>query len=113
MTTRTRLRRFRRTSVRVLASSCAVGFFIGMIPAGQAGAAPIDDQQAEAQRLEASINDTGTKLAALYEQIKHNQDQLDQANQAIVDANAGIAQAQTQVQNVVSVIRERAVVIYK
>src|SRR6185503_10729394 len=78
-----------------------------------ASAAPIDDERAKAQALEASINDTSEQLAALYEQIKFNEDELDQAQQSIIDARDEIAAAQSEVDRIVALVRTRAVTIYQ
>jgi cell wall-associated NlpC family hydrolase len=106
-------RRFAGTGVRVLVALCAAALLLSIVPAARGAAAPIDDQRAEAQRLEAEINETSTKIAALYEQIKFNQDALEAAQQTIAKSESEIATAQAEVQRVLTLVRERAVATYE
>jgi cell wall-associated NlpC family hydrolase len=74
---------------------------------------PIADQRAEAQRLEAAIHDTATQSAALYEQIKFNQDAAAEAERKIAESEVAIDAARAEVQRVMTLVRERAVVMYQ
>jgi cell wall-associated NlpC family hydrolase len=99
---------------RRLALALCVGLLLGAaMPATPAAAAPIDDQRAEAQRLEAAIHDTATESAALYEQIKFAQDQAAAADEKVADAEAAIDTARAEVQRVTTLVRQRAVTMYK
>src|SRR5215211_7238708 len=104
--------RLRRTGVRAIFLLVAVALHVGIVPTF-AQAAPIDDQRAKAQALESSIHQASEKLAALYEQIKYNQDEVDQAQQTIADSQADLAGAQAEVQRVVALVRQRAVTVYQ
>ena len=88
MTTRFSTRSFRGTGVRALLAVIAFTLLGSVVAAPLAHATPIDDERAKAQTLESSLNDTGAKLAGLYEQIKYNQDELDQAQQTIASTQA-------------------------
>src|SRR5262249_46442700 len=63
--------------------------------------------------LEAAIHDTSEQSAALYEQIKFNQDAADAAQQKVTDAEAAIDAARAEVQRVMTLVHERAVVMYQ
>src|SRR5262245_58358628 len=102
-------RRIRALGARALLVLCASALLLGVVPVLPAAAAPIDDQRAEAQRLEAAINDTAAQSAALYEQIKFNQDAADAAEQKVAEAEAAIEAARAEVQRVTALVHERAV----
>jgi cell wall-associated NlpC family hydrolase len=106
-------RRLRAFGARFVLALCASALLLGLLPATRAAAAPIDDQRAEAQRLEAEINNTSTKIAALFEQIKFNQDAADAAEQKVAEAEVAIEAARAEVQRVTALVRERAVVMYQ
>src|SRR6476469_6021942 len=113
MTDLTSRRPLRAFGARLVLALCASALVLALTPMPRGAAAPIDDQRAEAQRLEGAINDTATQIAALYEQIKFNQDAADAAEQKVADAETAIAAARAEVQRVTALVRERAVVMYQ
>ena len=114
MTSTTPLPRRRpRTAVRVLVLLCAVGGLLGTIPVGPATAAPIDDLRAQAADIENQMNDVGTQLGNLYEQIKAKQYDIDQAKQTIADSQQGIVSAQAEVARITDLVHERAAMVYR
>ena len=108
-----RLLSVRHAGARVLLLVLAASLLLSVTSVTTASAAPIDDERAKAQQLESSINDTSEQLAALYEQIKFSEDELDQAQHAIIDARDEIAASQAEVDRVVALVRTRAVTIYQ
>jgi len=114
MTTTKHLPRRRpRIAVRVLVLLCAVGGLLGTIPVNTASAAPIDDLRAQAADLEQQMNQVGSQLGNLYEQIKAKQYDIDQAKQTIADSQAGIVSAQGEVARITDLVRERAATVYR
>src|SRR5690349_19756734 len=57
-------RRLRAIAARIVIALVAALLVLGVAPMPRGGADPIDDQRAEAQRLEAAINDTAAQSAA-------------------------------------------------
>jgi len=106
-------RRLRTTGARIALALCVGLLCCAALPVSPSAAAPIDDQRAEAQQLEAAIHDTSTQSAALYEQIKFAQDSAAEAEQKVADAEAGIETARAEVQRVTSLVRQRAVTMYQ
>ena len=106
-------RRFRTSGLRIAVALCVGLLLSAAIPATPTAASPIDDQRAEAQRLEAAIHDTAEQSAALYEQIKFAQDQAAAADQKVADAEAALNSARAEVQRVTTLVRQRAVTMYK
>src|SRR6476620_9559079 len=106
-------RRRPRTAVRVLVLLCAVGGLLGTIPVSTASAAPIDDLRAQAAGIEQQMNDVGSQLGVLYEQIKDKQYEIDQAKQTIANSQAGIVSAQAEVARVTDLVHERAANVYR
>jgi len=106
-------RHLRTTGLRVAIALCAALVLGAAFPATPAPASPIDDQRAEAQRLESSIHDTAEQSAALYEQIKFAQDEATAADQKVADAEAAMDSARAEVQRVAGLVRQRAVTMYK
>jgi len=102
-----------RIAVRVLVLLCVVGGLLGTIPVNTASAAPIDDLRAQAADLEQQMNQVGSQLGNLYEQIKAKQYEIDQAKQTIADSQAGIASAQAEVARITDLVRERAATVYR
>lgn len=93
---------------------CALaGTLVTVLPAATASAAPIDDLRAEAARIEGEMNTIGEQLGTLYEQTKATQFAIDQAKQEIVDSQAGIAAAQSEVARITALVRERAASVYR
>jgi cell wall-associated NlpC family hydrolase len=102
-----------RIAVRVLVLLCAVGGLLGTIPVNTASAAPIDDLRAQAADIEQQMNEVGTQLGNLWEQIKAKQFEIDEAKQAIADSQAGIVSAQAEVARITDLVRERAATVYR
>jgi peptidoglycan DL-endopeptidase CwlO len=114
MTSTTYLARRRpRIAVRALVLLCAVGALLATIPVNTASAAEIDDLRAQAADIEQQMNEVGSHLADLYEQIKAKQFEIDQAKQTIADSQAGIASAQADVGRITDLVRERAATVYR
>jgi cell wall-associated NlpC family hydrolase len=59
------------------------------------------------------MNQIGSQLGVLYEQIKATQYQIDQARQTIAESQAGIAAAQAEVARITALVRERAASVYR
>ena len=78
-----------------------------------AGAAPIDDKRAEAAALQDEIDVNGEKIGALGEQFNGAQLRLDEADQRITDAQAGIDAAKAEVARIKTLIRHRAASVYR
>ena len=83
-----------------------------MAAPGVAIADPIADKQAEAQQLEAQINDNAEKLAALNEQMNSTQNELDQANADIANADALVAAAKAKTKELRAEVARRAATVY-
>jgi len=114
MTTTKHLPRRRpRIAVRVLVLLAVVGGLLGTIPVNTASAAPIDDLRAQAADLERQMNEVGSQLGNLYEQIKAQQYDIDQAKQTIADSQAGIFAAQAEVGRITGLVHERAATVYR
>ena len=114
LTTTRRTRRTRRTLVRATVLLAALGgLFATVMPAGTAGAAPIDDLRTQAAQIEGQMNDIGSQLGVLYEQIKSSQSEIDAAKQTIADSQNGIASAQAEVGRITDLVRERAATVYR
>jgi cell wall-associated NlpC family hydrolase len=103
----------RLRSVRFAATATAVALTLGTLGIATAGAAPVQDKQAQATALEADINANAERLAALYEQIKAVQAKLDEANSSIADAQGRIATARAETDRLEGLVRQRAASIYK
>ena len=78
-----------------------------------AGAAPVDDKQAQAKALEAQINANAEQLNTLNEQINGVEIKLADADRTIADAQARISAAQASVDALMTVVDERAASIYR
>jgi len=114
LTTTRRTRRPRRTLVRATFLLAALGGLLAaVVPTSNAGAAPIDDLRSQAAQIEGQMNDIGSQLGVLYEQIKSSQFQIDEAKQTIADAQSGIESAQGEVARVTDLVRERAATVYR
>jgi cell wall-associated NlpC family hydrolase len=92
---------------------CAVGGLLATIPVNTASAAPIDDLRSQAADIEQQMNQVGSQLGNLYEQIKAKQFEIDQAKQTIADSQAGIATAQAEVARITGLVHERAANVYR
>ena len=92
---------------------CAVGGLLGTIPVNTASAAPIDDLRAQAADIEQQMNEVGTQLGNLWEQIKAKQFDIDQAKMTIAESQAGIVSAQAEVARITDLVRERAATVYR
>ena len=99
--------------VRALFLLVAIGGVAAVAPTAPAGAAPIDDLRAQAAQVESQMNDLGSQLGVLYEQIKSTEFALDQAKQEIADAQSGIAMSQAEVDRITDLVRERAASVYR
>jgi peptidoglycan DL-endopeptidase CwlO len=114
MTSTTYLPRRRpRIAVRVLVLLCAVGGLLLTIPVNTASGAQIDDLRAQAADLEQKMNEVGSHIADLWEQIKAQQYEIDQAKQTIADSQAGIVAAQAEVARITDLVHERAATVYR
>jgi cell wall-associated NlpC family hydrolase len=92
---------------------CAVGGLFATVPVNTASSAPIDDLRSQAADLEQQMNQVGSQLGNLYEQIKSTEFQIDQAKQTIADSQAGIESAQTEVGRITDLVHERAASVYR
>jgi cell wall-associated NlpC family hydrolase len=97
----------------VLLLLCVVGGLLLTIPVNTASAAPIDDLRAQAAEIEQQMNEVGSQLGNLYEQIKAKQYEIDQAKQTIADSQAGIVAAQGEVARITNLVHERAATVYR
>ncbi|MFA5883160.1 MAG: NlpC/P60 family protein [Acidimicrobiia bacterium] len=113
LTTTRRTRRPRRTLVRATCLLAALGGLLAAVPTGTAGAAPIDDLRTQAAQIEGQMNEIGSQLGVLYEQIKASQFQIDEAKQTIADSQASIESAQAEVTRITDLVRERAATVYR
>lgn len=98
--------------LRTLVLAAAIGAALGTVPATTV-AAPIDDLRAQAADIEQQMNQVSSQLGVLFEQIKSSQYQIDQAQRTIDDSRAGIAAAQAEVVRLTTLVRERAVAVYR
>ena len=106
-------RRPRRTLVRATCLLAALGGLLAAVPAGTASAAPIDDLRAQAAQIEGQMNEIGSQLGVLYEQIKGSQYEIDQAKQTIAESQSGIQSAQAEVERISELVRDRAASVYR
>jgi peptidoglycan DL-endopeptidase CwlO len=87
---------------------------VGAAGAGQrAGAAPIDDKRAQAAAIQDQIEANGEKISALAEEYNGAQLRLQQAEQAIADAQAKIEATQQEVDRVEGLVHERGASVYR
>lgn len=84
----------------------------GIVAPGVAIADPIADKQAEADQLEAQINDNANKLSVLNEQINSARNELADANNAISVADTLVVAAQVKTKQLRSEVAQRAAAIY-
>jgi cell wall-associated NlpC family hydrolase len=113
LTTNRRTQRSRRTLVRALFLLGVTGGLLAAVPAGTASAAPIDDLRAQAAQVEGQMNEIGSQLGVLYEQIKASEFQIDTAKQTITESQSGIEAAQGEVTRITALVRERAASVYR
>lgn len=92
------------------ATVAALGLAISGMPA--LGASPISDKQAEARRLEAQINATGDRIAALGEKYNGAVLAVDQAVAAIDDAELRMQSAQRAWELARAALSRRAAELY-
>jgi cell wall-associated NlpC family hydrolase len=92
---------------------CAVAGLLGTIPVNTASAQKIDDLRAQAADIERQMNEVGSHLADLSEQIKAKQYEIDQARETIADSQAGIFAAQAEVTRITGLVHERAASVYR
>ncbi len=79
----------------------------------RAGAAPIDDKRAQAAAIQDQIDANGERISALAEEYNGAQLRLEQAEQAIVDAQAKIEATQREVDRVTALVHERGASVYR
>jgi cell wall-associated NlpC family hydrolase len=101
-----------RRAIRLVIIALFLALLGAIAAPGVAIADPISDKQAEAQQLDAQINDNATKLAALNEQINSTQNALDQANADIKAADALVAAAKTRMNQLRDEVAHRAAAVY-
>ena len=92
---------------------CAVGGLLATIPVNTASAQKIDDLRAQAADLDRQMNEIGAHISDLWEQIKAQEYEIDQAKQTIAESQAGIAAAQTEVTRITDLVHERAATVYR
>jgi cell wall-associated NlpC family hydrolase len=101
----------RRFGLSLLATTVALGVSAaGLLPAA---ADPIGDKQAQAKSIQDQIEATNQKIGALGEQFNGAQLKLQQAEQAVSDAQVRIAAAQAQLDQIRGLIRQRGASIYR
>jgi cell wall-associated NlpC family hydrolase/outer membrane murein-binding lipoprotein Lpp len=92
---------------------CAIGGLLITIPVGTASAQKIDDLRAQAADIDRQMNEVGSHISDLFEQIKAQQFEIDQAKQTIAESQAGIVAAQDEVTRITDLVHERAATVYR
>jgi cell wall-associated NlpC family hydrolase len=101
----------RRFGLSALAATIAVA---AMATALQPAVAdPISDKQAQAKAIQDQVDATNQKIGALGEQYDRAQLKLQQAEQAIADAQTRIAAAQHQLDQIRGLVKERGASVYR
>lgn len=85
----------------------------GLIPAAIAQGSPLQDKQAQAQRLEAQIQANGSRIVTLSEKLNGARIRLEKAQAGIADAERRTAEAQAQTDRIDHLLNARAAEIYK
>jgi cell wall-associated NlpC family hydrolase len=101
-----------RRAIRLVTLAVCVATFGVIAAPGVSIADPISDKQAEAQQLDAQINDNAQKLSALNEQINSTQNELDKANADIQAADALVAAAKAKTKELRDEVAQRAAAVY-
>jgi cell wall-associated NlpC family hydrolase len=99
--------------VRVVLLLCAIGGLLVTVPVGTASAQKIDDLRAQAADIDRQMNEVGSHISDLWEQIKAQQFEIDQAKQTIAESQAGIEAAQAEVARITDLVHERAATVYR
>jgi peptidoglycan DL-endopeptidase CwlO len=100
----------RRLGIVLLVASFGAGAAGVLQPAG---ADPIRDKQAEAASIQNQIDANGWRVSALSEQYDHAQLQVQQAQQALSDADAKAAADHAAVAQIRLLVDERARIVYE
>jgi cell wall-associated NlpC family hydrolase len=101
-----------RRAIRLVTLAVCVATFGVIAAPGVSIADPISDKQAEAQQLDAQLNDNAQKLSALNEQINSTQNELDKANADIQVADALVAAAKAKTKELRNEVAQRAAAVY-
>jgi cell wall-associated NlpC family hydrolase len=83
------------------------------LPAGRAGAAPIDNKRRQAAELEAQINASAEQAATLNEAIKGAELRLQDAQRAIDDATMRLMAAEAETSRLRALLRQRSASVYR
>jgi cell wall-associated NlpC family hydrolase len=102
---------FRRFGLSLLATTIVLGVAASGLPS--ASADPISDKQVQAKAIQDQIDATNLKIGALGEQYNGALLKFQQAEQAAADAQARIAAAQAQLDQIRALIRQRGASIYR
>ena len=85
----------------------------GLIPAAIAQGSPLQDKQAQAQRLEAQIQANGSRIVTLSEKLNGARIRLEKAQAGIADSERRTAEAQAETDRIDHLLNARAAEIYK
>ena len=80
----------------------------GLIPAAIAQGSPLQDKQAQAQRLEAQIQANGSRIVTLSEKLNGARIRLEKAQAGIADSERRTAEAQAQTDRIDHLLHARA-----
>jgi cell wall-associated NlpC family hydrolase len=104
----------RRRGLAVLASLLLASIaVVPVLGVSSAGAAPIDDKQAEAAAIQDQIEANGQRIGELAEQFNGTQLRLDEAQGAIDAAQARIDAARAEVARIKRLVALRAASVYR
>jgi cell wall-associated NlpC family hydrolase len=101
-----------RRALRLVPIAILMAMLGTIVTPGVVVADPISDKQAQAAQLDAEINTNATKLDALNEQINEAQIRLQDANNAIANANALVLAAQAKTKELHAEVARRAASVY-
>jgi cell wall-associated NlpC family hydrolase len=104
------VRFFRHILIAVIISIAGLG---AVVPARVAGATPIDDKKAQAAAIQDQIDENGRRISALAEEYNAAQLRLDEAEQAIAEAQAHIEAARAEVDRIKHLVELRAASVYR
>ncbi|MGZ8724483.1 MAG: NlpC/P60 family protein [Aeromicrobium sp.] len=99
--------------IRLVPTLLSVALSAALVPAGHAGAAPVDDKRTQAAQLQSEIDANGRKVDALSEEGNGARYRLEQATAARDDAQTRIDAARVETVRLRGLLRDRALNIYK
>jgi cell wall-associated NlpC family hydrolase len=98
--------------VRILIVATTVGMLAPVFVAGPAPAAPIDDLQAQAAKLQDKIDKNGEKIAELGEALNAAQLRVDEAEDLIAAAEDAIVAAEAEIVRLQDLLARQAAALY-